>query len=451
MKNKKLNLFTLIFFLLYFAIFAESQTPDFVFLFIGDGMGEMQIIAAEEAKKINDPNGLVFTKFPVKGWQRTSSANQKITDSAAAATAIACGKKTNNGMLGVTPEGENLSSIAELAHKNSWKIGILTSVSLDHATPAGFYAKSKGRNDYSDIARQMSFTGFEFFGGGGMQGQKAVEGKKDNLEVAIENGYKIIRTRELLEKIQQNEKIFAFNHRLSSGASLPWALDYQDDDIKLSEFTRAAIRNLQNTKFFIMVEGGKIDWACHSNDLSSAVAEVLHFDDAVREAYAFYKKYPEKTLIIVTGDHETGGLKKIAQLNADFIISKKISSERLSSKLKELHKESKNFNDILEYLKSQISFDLTQDEIDKLQKAWNDSLSGKENKSLYGKEDPVVSTLNKIIALRSGFEFTSSNHTAADVPVFAIGAGAEEFKGSYENTEIFFKLLSIMKLKIESQ
>ncbi|HRR06298.1 MAG TPA: alkaline phosphatase, partial [Victivallales bacterium] len=163
------------------------------------------------------------------------------------------------------------------------------------------------------------------------------------------------------------------------------------------------------------------------------------------------KKYPERTLIVVTADHETGGLKKSNQQNPIFIISKKISSEKLSSTLKDFQRESKKFEDILEYLKSQISFELTQDEINKLKKAWEDFLSGKENKSLYGKENPVASTLNKIIALRSGFEFSSPNHTASDVPVFAIGIGANEFSGSYENTDIFSKLLSLMKLKLESE
>ncbi|HOK04029.1 MAG TPA: alkaline phosphatase [Victivallales bacterium] len=450
MRNKNFSPFSFILYFFCFAIFAGAQSPDFIFLFIGDGMGEMQIIAAEEVKKING-EGLIFTKFPVKGWQKTSSANQTITDSAAAATAMACGRKTNNGILGITPDGKELLSIAQIAHRNSWKIGILTSVSLDHATPAGFYAKSKGRNEYPEIARQLSLSEFEFFGGGGLQGQKAKEGEKDRLQLAIEKGYKIVRTRELLDKIQSNEKVFAFNHRLRSGASLPWALDYEEDDIKLSEFTRAAIKNLEDKKFFIMVEGGKIDWACHSNDLSSAAAEILHFDDAVREAYSFYKKYPERTLIVVTADHETGGLKKSNQQNPIFIISKKISSEKLSSTLKDFQRESKKFEDILEYLKSQISFELTQDEINKLKKAWEDFLSGKENKSLYGKENPVASTLNKIIALRSGFEFSSPNHTASDVPVFAIGIGANEFSGSYENTDIFSKLLSLMKLKLESE
>lgn len=421
--------------------------PEFIFLFIGDGMGEVQVEAAERAKIAKTSKGLVFTSFPVKGWQKTSSANAKITDSAAAATAIACGQKTNNGMLGVDPDSKELPTIAEIAHEKGWKIGILTSVSLDHATPAGFYAKVKSRKEYASISRAFANSTFEYFGGGGLEGQKSEDEGKDNLQLAIENGFSVVRTREDLDKkAGTTKKIFAFNHRLAGGASLPWALDLQDDDIRLSEFTKAAIRNLSDSKFFMTVEGGKIDWACHSNDLAGCVMETLEFNNAVQEAFNFYTKNPSKTLIIVTADHETGGLKKLRKSQIEILFSLKKSSEKIASDLKNLQNNNATFNDALSLLKNSVSTEFDDKDLEMLKKAWDDTISGVENKSLYEKESPIISILNSIISEKAGFQFTSKGHTSADVPVYAIGAGADDFSGTYENTEIFVKMQKLMNL-----
>ncbi len=449
MKPKSFTLATAL--ILFLAIFAIGGEPRHVLLFIGDGMGEMQVEAAELAKAKGSGEKLSFREFPVLGWQRTASANAKITDSAAAITAIACGVRTNNGMLGITPDGRPLESIAVIAHKAGWRIGILSSVSLDHATPAGFYANDKSRGNMSAISRQLADSPFEFFGGGGLMGQKADDSSEDNLQRAIRNGFKVLRTRDALAGARKDERILAMNHRLSGGASLPWALDQKDDDVRLSEFTAAAIRRLEGAPFFMMVEGGKIDWACHSNDLTAAVGDTIEFDAAVRLGFEFYKKNPDNTLVIVTADHETGGLKKLDKGNPSAVFSTKMTSETLSSLLKKMQSENADFAKVIALVKDEFGLgSITAEEESRLSKAWIDSLSGAETKSLYGRESPVVSVANCIIAERAGFKFTSTDHTGVDVPVYAIGAGSENFAGSYDNTEIFAKLRDLMKLSVAS-
>ncbi len=448
MKSKFFTLVTAL--ILCLAISAIGGEPRHVFLFIGDGMGERQVEAAELAKAKGSGEKLSFREFPVLGWQKTASANQKVTDSAAAATAIACGVKTNNGMLGVSPDEKSLESIAVLAHKAGWRIGILSSVSLDHATPAGFYANDKSRGNMSEISKQLAESPFEFFGGGGLAGQKAKDSTEDNLQKAIKNGFKVLRTRDALARLEKDKRILAMNHRLSGGASLPWALDQKDDDVRLSEFTAAAIRRLEGAPFFMMVEGGKIDWACHSNDLAVAVGETMEFELAVKEALEFQRKSPSDTLILVTADHETGGLQKLEKGDPSVTSSVRMTGEKLTDRIKDFQKENADFSKVLSFVKEQYGLGnvSAQDEED-LSMAWKDALSGEEKKSLYGKANPITVVASRILAERAGFKFTSGGHTAADIPVYALGAGAENFSGNYENTEIFAKLRDLMKLSVE--
>ncbi len=429
---------------------ADEPAIKHVFLFIGDGMGDTQAEAAELAIEGSPELKLSFRKFPIIGWQKTGAIGGT-TDSAAAATAIACGVKTKNKMLGLSPEGTELDSIAIIAKKAAWKIGILSSVSLDHATPAGFYARDNSRGNYSAISKTLADSNFDFFGGGGLAGQKGDDPKEDNLQRAIRNGFNIARTREDLAKIQKGTKVFAFNHRLTKEACLPYSIDYALDDIRLSEFTSAAIKHLSGNPFFIMVEGGKIDHACHGRDLGTMVREVLDFGAAVDEAVKFFNENPNDTIILVTADHETGDLVRLEPRsgNPSVALKQKISAEGFTSKIRKMKNEKSEFSSVLSEIKDVFALDpLTVEEEKSLEKAWKDSLEGKIDRDLYGKSDPTTSVSKKILSDRAGFQFKISNHSPKDVPVYAIGVGAEAFSGRYENTEIFFRLCRLMKLTV---
>ena len=311
---------------------ALADTPKYVFFFVGDGMSSSQIQATEAylttknggkstdaADLLKNENRLNMSKLPVLGMQTTYDAHALMTDSASAGTAFACGVKTNSGVIGMD-ETKTISykSIAELAAEKGKRIGVISSVSLDHATPAAFYASVPSRSDMNAVAKQMAASGYDFFGGGGLAASEAGT-IKAQMKTA---GYTILNDRPSILALKKNpkSKVFCINPYLQDSAAMPYAIDQPETNLSLAEMTEVAIDSLQTRKsggkrwaskdegFFLMVEGGKIDWACHANDAMAAIGDTLDFDDAVGVALEFYRKYPSQTLIVVTGDHETGGM-----------------------------------------------------------------------------------------------------------------------------------------------
>lgn len=370
--------------------------PKFVFLFIGDGMGLNQVSMAEaylSAQKGEVANeALSFTKFPVMGMSTTYSANSYITCSSAAGTALSTGVKTNNGMLGVDPQGNKLESISYKIHNKGIPVGIVSSVTIDHATPAAFYANSTSRNNYYEIAVQLPQSGFEFFGGGGFaQPTGPDKDQKDIYEVLEEGGYKVARGIKEYSAIRGQGKIAMFQDE-GKEADLPYAIDRKGDDLCLAQVVAAAIDHLYGTKgFFIMAEGGKIDWAGHGNDGKTNILEVLDFATSVQVAYKFYEKYPNETLIIVTADHETGGM--MLGREKGYVLDLKLLDHQNASMA--------------------VSDDKTKEEF---------------------------SILNK----KANIGWTTTSHTGVAVPVYAIGAGSRLFSGRMDNTDIPKKILSVM-------
>ena len=302
------------------AILPSGEKPEkakYVFLFIGDGMGLAQVNLTEAyLAALKNEIGfehLNFTKFPQAGLVSTFANNRMITCSAAAGTALATGHKTNIGRISMDPSGSvPYESIAAKAKKSGYKIGIVTSTSIDHATPAVFYAHQPDRNMYFEIGVQLTQSVFDFFAGGGfLHPDDTLEGKAVNLvQLAKDNGFNVVNTLEGFDNLAPgNSKTLVLSPRQGSEASLPFYIDSEPGDITLDEYISKAISMLYNDNgFFMMVEGGKIDWACHGNDAATAIKEVIAFDKAVGNAIAFYQKHPDETLIIVTADHETGGL-----------------------------------------------------------------------------------------------------------------------------------------------
>ena len=235
-------------------------------------------------------------------------------------------------------------------------------------------------------------------------------------------------------------------------ASLPFAIDRKADDLTLSQITESAIRFLtkgEDKGFFLMVEGGKIDWACHSNDAATVFQEVIDMDNAVKLAYDFYQKHPDETLIVITADHETGGIvlgKGPYKLNLKALANQKISQEALSKKINELRKNKKNqvsWEDIQALLKENMGFwdaiTLNEKQEQLLKEEYQHSFSGKEVKmkeSEYFKDEPMAALAKEILNDIALVGWTSGGHSDGYVPVFAIGVGAEQFHGRIDNTDI---------------
>ena len=308
--------FILTFFISFIIIFsapfspgAENNTPLCIFLFIGDGMGVNQYLAAQK-------NGLTknIDSLPVRGEVTTLAFNKVITDSAAAATAIATGEKTRDGMLGLDAKGNKIANIFEVAINKGMSTGIISSMSLNHATPAGFYAHIKSRNNYYDIGLQLVSSNVNYFGGGGFHRHNGKDKKQKSLySLAEEAGYMVFMNGKIPDTdILKNNvnKIISVNPALRSDSCMPYVEKRPKNGRALSDFVKEAIQILSDNKvgFLVLVEGGNIDYACHNNEFNRMLYEIADFDGAVAEALNFYYSRPENTLIIVTGDHDTGGL-----------------------------------------------------------------------------------------------------------------------------------------------
>lgn len=469
--------FFLLFFLITMMLPAQAQKAKYVFFFIGDGMG-LAAAATTQAylAAINDTSGfqnLSFTAFPALGMSTTYAGNRFITCSAAAGTALATGNKTSINTISMDSKRENkLVTIAEEAKKHGFKVGIISSVSIDHATPATFYAHQPDRNMYYEISLDLAKSNFDFFGGGGFYQPFGKNGDASisSYDFAKQNGYTITQTHADFNNLTHaSGKVIATGNVLESSGALRYLIDQTVEDIPLQDFVKKGIEMLDNKKgFFIMCEEGKIDWAAHSNDGATLVNNVLALDEAVKVAMDFYKKHPKETLIIVTADHETGGLamgwagtKYESKLG--LLQNQKISMEYFSvlvdSIIKNTPDEITALNVTMAAVKKYFGLDdearnlqLKSDEKQMLETAFMETKGNIEKPKFefyleYGGSNPVAATAVKILNHRAGLSWGSYAHTGIPVPVYAIGAGSELFDGYFDNTDIPKKIYKAMKLK----
>lgn len=435
----------------------------YVFYFIGDGMGVNQVNATETYLAALDGrigvSPILFGTFPYVGIINTQSATNGVTDSAAAGTALATGHKAKNGALGVLADGTTpIWSVAQWAKDAGAAVGVTTSVSLDHATPAAFYAHVGGRGSYYQIGKDVVRSDYDFYAGSDFlqpvgEGEAAAEGSL--YEQCERAGYTIARGyADFRSKCRKNRKMILLQTEEASARernSLPYAIDRTPADMTLSQITSAAIEALtaQQDKdgFFLMVEGGKIDWACHTNDVATVIREVQDMDDAVAVAYRFYQQHPDETLIVVTADHETGGIvlgRGPYELHLDRLQYQRMSTEQYSAHLTELQqsKDSLTWENVKADLEENWGFwkhiELTDHQSDRLRRAYNDHIAGKDKseESLYASLGGIASAARRTMAEAALVGWVSGGHSNGYVPIFAIGAGADQFAGKYDNTEI---------------
>ncbi len=472
-----------------------GKTPKYVFLFIGDGMSYPQIQSTSDyLGALNDedywqaqpslddnqgaildgPEYLNFMNFEGVGTAVTYDSNSFAPDSASTATSIATGHKTYSGSINVDETGTvEYETIAEqLKAQKGYEIGVITSVNLNHATPAAFYAHQASRSNYYDIGLEMVESDFDYFAGGGLLDPTGSEGDQTDLyQLAQEAGYTVARTYAEAEAISADtDKAIIIEENLADDDAIPYELDRTEDMWSLADYVEKGIEVLDNdTGFFMMCEGGKIDWACHANDAGSSIHDTQALADAVQVAIDFAAEHPDETLILVTGDHETGGL-TIGFAGTDYdtyldlLENQKISYAKFDSDYVASYKENKTpFEDVLSDieelfgLKAQGAADdklvLTEYEMEQLRAAYEKSVNGtaasqyeQEEYVLYGTYEPLSVTITHIINNKSGISFTSYSHTGLPVAVLAEGVGAESFSGYYDNTQIYEKMADLLNI-----
>jgi len=301
MNQRAVRLFSYILIFLLALPCLGAQSPRNVILMIGDGMGVAQISLARLSLG-SSSQPLFMDTLPYAALVQTQSANAVVTDSAAAGTALATGYKTNNGMISVLPDGTPVETILERAMKLRKSVGLVTTTTITHATPAAFGAHVTSRGDEGDIAIQYMEKKIDVLLGGGraMFAPKTSKGGRDLLGDAERAGYVVVDSRDGLLSARGSKLLGLFQDG---------ALTTDPPEPSLAEMTEKAIEILSADRdgFFLMVEGGQIDWRCHDNDRVGAVKQLLQFDLAVGKALEFARGR-EDTLVIVTADHETGGL-----------------------------------------------------------------------------------------------------------------------------------------------
>ena len=278
------------------AQFIKAKEVKNIILMIGDGMGVTQVYAGITANK-----GLNLEKSKYVGLSKTYSANNYITDSAAGGTAISTGKKTNNGAIGVDKEGNEIKTILEYAAENGLSTGVIATSSVTHATPASFVAHQPKRSMEEEIAVDFLNSDITLFIGGGRKYFADRSDKANLLDGLVKKGFKVAQDIDAIKNTTSG--------KLAGIVTDEHLLTYPERGEFLTESTQAALNILDNnTKgFFLMIEGSQIDWEGHDNDAEGVVNEVIDFDKAIKVAFDYADRNPG-TLVIVTADHETGGM-----------------------------------------------------------------------------------------------------------------------------------------------
>ena len=373
------------------------EPAKYVFLFIGDGMGNSHVAVTESylSYKAGVLGGeqLTFTQFPVFGTATTHSANSLVTDSSAAGTAIACGAKTNNSWLGVDPEEQPLESVATVLKRDyGYNVAVISNVPVNHATPASFYGHNRSRHASYSILKEIPESGFDYFAGAGFLGFAGNKWKPERniTEYLEENGYNVCFGKtELAEAVANKDKIvFAQEYNKDvEPKNYDTTGNKPEGDATLAEMVKGALDLFgDKNPFFMAIEGGEIDWGGHSNKTMPMVMSVIDMDNAIKVAYEFYLQHPDETLIVVTADHETGGV----ALGNHYRVNWEVYEE-----------------------------------------SWNEN----------GQSNNLDAAANKELNEKGFICWTTGDHTGGAVPVYAIGKGAEKFSGRMDNTDIKGKIL----------
>ena len=479
------------------AIRSEGETmtaPKYVFLFIGDGMTYPQFQTASAYLSINADKDTILTtsemlnfmKFPVSGSATTYDSTSFCPDSASTATSIASGHKTYSGVLNMNEaKNKTYTTIAESLKAAGYKIGIISSVNLNHATPAAFYAHQASRNNYYEIGLELIASNFDYFAGGALlkpTGDKSEDVQPDLYDLATAGGYKVVKTQAEAQALTADAgKAIVIAEDLADSNSMNYEIDRADTAWALKDYVQQGITMLNNDKgFFMMVEGGKIDWACHANDAGSTIHDTIALADAVQVAIDFASEHPDETLILVTGDHETGGL-SIGYAGTNYntylknINYQTISYAKYDADYVAKYVESKTpFADAMKDVAALFglvmpdqadaaankTLVLTDYEVAELKKAYDITLKGgfgtdANGKSLqtaeeyiqYGTYTPFSVTVTHLLNNKSGINFSSYSHTGLPAAVYASGVGQELFVGGYDNTDIYNKMAQLLGIQ----
>lgn len=376
--------------------------------------------------------GLVLDSITV-GTVQTYATDRRITDSAAGATAYACGIKTYYTAVAVDSLERKIATILEGAEEKDMATGLVATSRITHATPAAFSAHVASRYEENEIARQQLTQNIEIILGGGRrhfvpESEKGARTDGRNLlQEAADQGYHILRTRQDFDAATELPVLGLF-----TPGHMSFEIDRQaSQEPGLSEMTSKALSLLQNSSeegFFLMVEGSRIDHAGHDNDPAAHLREVLEYDNAVAEALEFARENGQ-TLVVSVADHETGGLTLPSDWTPGPLEEVEASGERIAAELTEGSRSAS------EVARTLMGIELSPDEQDAVEASRSDT-------------DQLARLVNEIASSRAHLNWATGGHTAVDVNLYAYGPGSGRFVGHYDNSYIGRAIADLLEIDL---
>lgn len=433
---------------------SSTKNPKNIIMIVGDGMGPAYTTAYRyfndnpETKVIEET---VFDRLLV-GMASTYPARVSgyVTDSAAAATALATGVKSYNGAIGLDVDKNSVETVLEWAKKQGKKTGVVVTSQVNHATPASYLAHNENRRNYDAIANSYIDDGIkaDIILGGGWQ--YFIRDDRNLVNEFTSAGFHYLDNFQELTTLPPQTPILG----LFADIGLPWALD-DDNKFRLSVMTTAATKQLENDNgYFLLVEASQVDWAGHGNDIAAAMAEMADLAKTMEYLEQYVKNNPD-TLIILTADHSTGGFTIAAdgkyEWNPEILRTMQRSPQKIADYLA--------IADItIKAASEQLNFTITQAEVMLLQQAKYQASeqlvefyaldeSAQKQQMKPSIENGIYIAIKKLIDKRTNSGWTSSGHTAIDVPVFAFGKHSDMFSGKIDNTDIANNIFTLLGKK----
>lgn len=444
---------------LIIAFSLHAQEAKYIFYFIGDGMGPGHVMMTDTYKRLalGDSLPLTMLQLPVHSLQTTYSASSPVTDSAAAGTALSTGTKTKNSMLGMSPDTVPVTSIAKYLHDSGYGVALMTNSAADDATPGAFYAHVANRGQHYEIGRQAAESGYELITGAALRGLSKDGKLTDLADYIASQGVELLTSPEAAAASSARRII------LTPDTSMwDWDMGYNVDSIPgemtVDDMTVMAINHLSRhtpDRFFMMVECGSIDHAAHANDAGAVVKEVLAFDKAIATALDFYNAHPDETLIVITADHETGGLSVGNNYTGymarpEYLVPQIVSKEIFSRYCDELMNaaEKPGWDEMKQYLSDNFGFftivPLSERRENRLKDVFTSTFidgQARRQETLYSNFNQFAVEVFEMLNEKAGAGWTSLAHSGNFVPLFAVGNGAALFTGLNDNTDVPKKIL----------
>lgn len=432
---------------------AGARQPKYIFYFIGDGLGINHIYGTELYNAAVHPDmerggKLSFTDFPIRSYITNHSSSSLVTDSSAAATALASGVKTVNGYMGVDADVKPAKNLAELLSGRGMYVGVATNVAVNHATPSAFFGHDKSRSSYGTLFEQLIASEVDFAAGSTILHKRSGLTPLQFIEKAKQAGMEFHNSPKEAKSVS-GKRVLLLSPNLDEQA-LKYAVDCQVGDPTIVEYTEAAIGYLEreagNKGFMLMVEAGHIDYCAHDNDAVTTFEEVNDLSASVQLALDFYAKHPKQTLIVVTADHETGGLSVGSNdyvMYPQNLAYQRCSMVALTAKMRAMRERGDiEWESMRALLSSQLGLwdkvKLSEADEKLLKECFEQDFvrTAEEVVSLYNHNEKLASLAIEVLNRASQIKWISLDHTGMQVPLFVKGAGQEHFYNCFDNTDV---------------